>query len=118
LDPNNEPANEAVLATVCAVFPQVLELRSPSSAGLVSSACLVAANVPLDPEVALALAESQAMPPKDYRTLKAVRLVTREMLKNPRPVSDDHTIFSIVFASSQLRYRSQFNQLPPNLLVN
>ncbi len=117
-DPHNEPADDAVLATVCAVFPQVLELRSPSSEGLVSNACMVAANVPLDPEVALSLAASGPMPPKDYQTLKAVRLVTREMLKDPSPVSDDHNIFSILFSSSQLRYRSQFNQLPPNLLVN
>ena len=40
------------------------------------------------------------------------------MLKDVRPVTDDHNIFSILFAGSQLRYRSQFNQLPPNLLVN
>jgi spermidine synthase len=117
-DPNNELANRTILATVAAVFPQVLELRSPSSAGLVSSACMVAAEVPLSPEVALSLAERDSMPPKDYQTLKAVRLVDRERLKNVRPVSDDHNIFSLLFASSQLRFRSQFNQLPPNLLVN
>jgi spermidine synthase len=117
-DPANEPANETILATVAAAFPHVLELRSPSSAGLVSSACMVAANVPLSPEVAIALADRQSMPPKDYQTLKAARPVNREMLKNSRLVSDDHNIFSILFAGSQLRYRSQFNQLPPHLLVN
>jgi spermidine synthase len=117
-DPNNEAANETILATVGAVFPYLLELRSPSSAGLVSSACMVAANVPLSPEAAIKLADKEPMPPKDYQTLKAARLVTPAMLKNPRVVSDDHNIFSILFASSQLRYRSQFNKLPPNLLVN
>jgi len=117
-DPANEPANETILATVAAAFPHVLELRSPSSAGLVSSACMVAANLPLSPEVAIALADRQSMPPKDYQTLKAARPVNREMLKNSRLVSDDHNIFSILFAGSQLRYRSQFNQLPPHLLVN
>jgi spermidine synthase len=117
-DPANEPANETILATVAAAFPHVLELRSPSSAGLVSSACMVAANVPLSPEVAIALADRQSMPPKDYQTLKAARPVNREMLKNSRLLSDDHNIFSILFAGSQLRYRSQFNQLPPHLLVN
>ncbi len=117
-DPANEPANETILATVAAAFPHVLELRSPSSAGLVSSACMVAANVPLSPEVAIALADRQTMPAKDYQTLKAARPVNREMLKNSRLVSDDHNIFSILFAGSQLRYRSQFNQLPPHLLVN
>jgi hypothetical protein len=40
------------------------------------------------------------------------------MLKNPHPVSEAPNIFPILFASSQLRYRSQFNKLPPNLLVN
>ncbi len=48
-DPQNETANETILATVAAAFPHALELRSPSSAGLVSSACMVAANLPLDP---------------------------------------------------------------------
>ena len=117
-DPANETANETILATVSAVFPHVLELRSPPSAGLVSSACMVAADTPLSPEVAIALADRGAMPAKDYHTLKAARLVDRQRLKNTRPVSDDHNIFSILFASSQLRYRSQFNKLPPNLLVN
>ena len=117
-DPANERVNETILATVAAAFPHVLELRSPSSAGLVSSACMVAANVPLSPEVAIALADRQSMPAKDYQTLKAARPVNREMLKNSRLVSDDHNIFSILFAGSQLRYRSQFNQLPPHLLVN
>ncbi len=117
-DPNNERVNETIVATVAAAFPHVLELRSPSSAGLVSSACLVAANVPLSPEVAIALADRQSMPAKDYQTLKAARPVNRERLKNSKLVSDDHNIFSILFAGSQLRYRSQFNQLPPHLLVN
>ena len=79
---------------------------------------MVAANVPLSPEVAIALADRQSMPSKDYQTLKAARPANREMLKNARLVSDDHNIFSILFAGSQLRYRSQFNQLPPHLLVN
>ena len=117
-DPANEPANATILATVAAVFPHVLELRSPSSAGLVSSACMVAANVSLSPEVAIKMADRGSMPSKDYQTLKGARVVDRGMLKDSRPVSDDHNIFSILFASSQLRYRSQFNKLPPNLLVN
>ncbi|MFA5109903.1 MAG: fused MFS/spermidine synthase [Desulfobaccales bacterium] len=117
-DPNNETANEAILATVSAVFPHVLELRSPSSAGLVSSTCLVAANAPLSPEAAVQAADRGPMPPKDYQTLKGAKIVSREMLKDPSPVNDDHNIFSILFAGSQLRYRSQFNKLPPNLLVN
>jgi spermidine synthase len=117
-DPNIEAADDTILATVGAVFPSVLELRSPSSAGLVSSACMVAANVPLSPEVAINLADHGPMPPKDYQTLKAARLVNRDMFKDVQAVTDDHNIFSVIFAASQLRYRSQFNKLPPNLLVN
>lgn len=116
-DPANEKADATILATVAAVFPSVLELRSPPSQGLVSSACLVASSAPLDPEVALEMADKGPMPKKDYETLKAARLVNRALLQET-PVSDDHNIFSILFASSQLRYRSQFNKLPPNLLVN
>jgi spermidine synthase len=117
-DPNNEAANETILATVGAAFPYLLDLRSPSSGGLVESACMVAANEPLSPEKAIKLADQGPMPRKDYQTLKAARLITPALLKNPQVVSDDHNIFSILFASSQLRYRSQFNKLPPNLLVN
>jgi predicted membrane-bound spermidine synthase len=117
-DPINERANATIVATVAAVFPHVLELQSPSSAGLVSSACMVAADVPLSPEVAVNLADAGPMPPKDYQTLKAARVIDRQALKDIEPVSDDHNIFSILFADSQLRYRSQFNKLPPNLLVN
>jgi len=117
-DPNNDAANDTIMATVAAVFPHVLELRSPSSAGLVSSACLLAADFPLSPEVAINLADAGPMPPKDYQTLKAARLVDRTRLRDIRPVTDNHNIFSILFAGSQLRYRQQFNQLPPNLLVN
>jgi predicted membrane-bound spermidine synthase len=117
-DPVNDTANEAILATVSATFPYVLELRSPSSAGLVSSACMVAANEPVSAEVAINLADRSTMPPKDYQTLMGARLVDRSRLKKLRPITDDHNIFSLLFAGSQLRYRSQFNQLPPNLLVN
>ena len=117
-DPKNDAANDTIMATVAAVFPYALELRSPSSAGLVSSACLVAANTPLEPEVAINLADGGPMPPKDYQTLKAARIVDRTRLNDIQPVTDDHNIFSILFAGSQLRYRKQFNQLPPNLLVN
>ena len=49
-DPNDEMVNDTIMATVAAAFPQVMELRSPFSAGLVSSACLLAADTPLDPK--------------------------------------------------------------------
>ena len=117
-DPNNETADDAILATVSAVFPYVLELRSPPSTGLVSSACMVASGDPLSPEVAKNLADRNTMPPKDYQTLLNARLIDRTQLKDPRPITDDHNIFSLLFAGSQLRYRSQFNKLPPNLLIN
>jgi len=117
-DPNNEAVNETILATAAAAFPYLLELRSPSSAGLVSSACMLASDAPLNPEVAINLADRGPMPPKDFQTLKAARAVDRGRLKDIRPVSDDHNIFSILSAGSQLRYRQQFNKLPPNLLVN
>jgi hypothetical protein len=79
---------------------------------------MVAANEPLSTEVAINLADRRTMPPKDYETLMGARLMDRTLLKKLRPITDDHNIFSLLFAGSQLRYRSQFNQLPPNLLVN
>jgi len=64
------------------------------------------------------MADRNAMPPKDYQTLKGARIVDRERRKDFRPISDDRNIFVILFAASRLRYRSQSNQLPPNILVN
>ena len=118
-DPADEAVNETILATVAAAFPFVLEFRSPSSAGLVSSACMLASSAPLSPETAYQLAARGGdLPTKDYQTLQAVRPVSREVLSHRAPVSDDHNIFSILAAASQLRYRTQFNKLPPHLLVN
>ncbi len=79
---------------------------------------MLAAEAPLSPQVAINLANPNSMPPKDFQTLKGARTVTGEMVKDVAVVSDDHNIFSVLFAKSQLRYRSQFNKLPPNLLVN
>ena len=72
-DPANEIANDTIVATVRAVFPHVLELRSPSSAGLVSSACMVAADTPFPPRWLLPWPTSRHAG-QDYHTLKAARL--------------------------------------------
>jgi spermidine synthase len=118
VDLANERANETILATVGAVFPHVLECRTPP-AGLICNAFIVAADIPLSPEAAIKMADSQSISGEDYQTLKSARIVTPAMLKNVRAVSDDHNIFSILLAGSYLRFRRGFNkETPPNLLVN
>jgi hypothetical protein len=61
---------------------------------------------------------SSGAPGRNYGADQAFSLQYNAPELSQGPGSDDHNIFSILFASSQLRYRSQFNQLPPNLLVN
>jgi predicted membrane-bound spermidine synthase len=119
-DPVEEPPNDRLLATIAAAFPHILEFRAPSSAGLVRTVNLIAANTALSPQVALEAAQQpyRGLTDKDFQTLKSVRQINRQMLAQILPVSDDHNIFSVLLAGSQLRYRSQFNKLPFHLLVN
>jgi spermidine synthase len=119
-DPANEPPNRTLLATVAAAFPHVLELRSADIKDLVGNLYLVTADRPLDPEAARELADREAdsLAPDDYQTLKSARKLEARDLNNATPVSDDHNIFSVLFAGSQLRYRSRFNRLLFHLLVN
>jgi spermidine synthase len=116
-DPANPIANHTILATVCAVFPHVLVLN-PSSGDVATRGLILAAHTPLSPEVAIKLADRNSMSALDYQTLTAARVVNPMMLKNVKAVSDDHNIFSVLLAGSQLRYRSLLNKFPPDLLVN
>jgi len=118
-DPSGEEVNRRFLATLGAAFPQLLECRAPSSSGRVQNAHILAATHPLDPAVAHREAgQSGSGADKEYQVLTSARLVDRQELAGAEPVSDQHNIFSLLMAGSQLRYRSQFNQLPWNLLVN
>ncbi len=118
-DPVREEVNRQFLATLGSAFPEVVELRAPSSSGRVQNAHIVAAASPLDPGAAhRAAAPAGSQPVKDNHTLLSARRVSRQELEGVEPVSDQHNIFSLLMAASQIRYRSQFNQLPWHLLVN
>lgn len=118
-DPENEGANQRLLATLVRAYPHLLEFRTPSGEDPVDNAYILAAGYPLSADPALAAARrTPGIPEKPRRILLTARPLDRESLSGIPPVSDSHNIFSLLLAGSQLRYRSQFNRLPWHLLVN
>ena len=117
-DQDDDYPNKRLLATIAAVFPQILELRAPSATGKFLNAYLVAKLGDLSP--ALAHREAAKLPPEtdDALTLNAARLVRREDLASLAPVTDEHNIFPYLLARSHLRTRSVLSKLPPHLLIN
>jgi spermidine synthase len=117
-DQDDDYPNKRLLATIAAVFPQILELRAPSATGKFLNAYLVAKLGDLSP--ALAHREAAKLPPEtdDALTLIAARLVRREDLAGLAPVTDEHNIFPYLLARSHLHTRSVLSKLPPHLLIN
>ncbi len=117
-DPLNEAAYQRLLATLAGAFANLLESR-PSSVDPVENAYILAAGHPLTAEPAIRTArQNPNLPEKQHKTLMAARPVNRQALSGIDPVRDNHNIFSLLLADSQMRARRQFNQLPWHLLVN
>jgi len=118
-DPENEAANQRLLATVAGAYPHLLEFRTPTGDDPVDNAYILAAGYPLPAEPALAAARKEpGLSEKNRNILLTARPLNRESLSGIAPVSDRHNIFSLLLAGSQMRYRNQFNRLPWHLLVN
>ena len=118
-DPVDDYPNQRLLATITAVFPQILEFRAPSRTGKFLNAYVVAKLGTLSPE--LAHQEANQLPPEadDERdTLASARLVPREALAHLEPVTDEHNIFPYLLARSHVRTRSVLSKLPLHLLIN
>ena len=117
-DPLNDAAYQRLLATLAGAFTNLLESR-PSSVDPVENAYILAAGHPLTAEPAIwAARQLPHLPKKQYKTLMAARPINRQLLSGIDPVRDNHNIFSLLMADSQIRARRQFNQLPWHLLVN
>jgi spermidine synthase len=114
---DNQP-NDCLLATITAVFPQILEFRAPSQTGNFLNAYVVAKIGDLSPELAHQEANKMPSEDEDALTLASARIVRRESLAHLEPVTDDHNIFPHLLARSHLRIRSSLNVLPFYLLIN
>ena len=118
-DPVDDYPNQRLLATITAVFPQILEFRAPSRTGKFLNAYVVAKLGALSPELAHQAANQLPPDADDERdTLTSARLVSRESLAHLAPVTDEHNIFPYLLARSHVRTRSVLSKLPLHLLIN
>ncbi len=117
-DSVDDRPNQHMLATITAVFPQILEFRAPSQSGKFLNAYVVARLGELSPELAHRAASQMPPAADDAATLASARLVRRQDLAGLAPVSDEHNIFPFLLARSHLRTRSSFSRLPLHLLIN
>ena len=115
LDERNEEPNRRLLATVAAAFPRVVEFRSPvGNAFVVATTGRVAAEIAVDTDKVPAHLRDLVA-----RTLSSGRLISRQDLAGVRPITDEHNVFSVIFADAQMRQRRLLVQLfPPHVLVN
>jgi spermidine synthase len=110
--------NQRLLATITAVFPQILEFRAPSRTGKFLNAYVVARLGTLSPELAHQEAHKLSPEHDDASVLASARLVHREDLAHLEAVTDEHNIFPYLLARSHVRTRSILSRLPLHLLIN
>jgi hypothetical protein len=114
-DGSDERPNRRLLATVAAAFPFVFEFRSPHGNAYIAAS--TSGELPVPPRM---LAE----PPPHLvaginQTLASGRRYTRDMLRQHAPVSDEHNVFSVLFAPMVMVQRqSAARFLPAHVLVN
>ncbi len=115
LDERNDEPNRRLLATVAAAFPRVVEFRSPEgNAFVVATTGRVAAEIGPDTDKVPAHLRDLVA-----RTLSSGRLISRRDLVGVRPITDEHNVFSVIFADAQMRLRRLLvRQFPPHVLVN
>jgi hypothetical protein len=114
-DGNDEGPNRRLLATVATAFPYVFEFRTPYGNAYITASS--------SGELPAALRALPTTPPHlvaDINTtLASGRRYTRDTLGQYAPVSDDHNVFSVLFAPMEMVYRrSTARLLPSHLLVN
>lgn len=114
-DTDNVP-NQRLLATIRAAFPNVFVF------GDVRENIFLAATQKLRPR-AFPNGVINSMPPPFQNPVRALLRSGRRMnvneIANIEPVSDEHNIFSVLFAPSNMRERKVMaGRLPPRVLVN
>jgi hypothetical protein len=114
-DGSNEEPNRRLLATVATAFPYVFEFRSPHG-----NAYITASSTSELPVALRALPGTfPHLVAGINTTLASGRRYTRDMLRQHAPVSDEHNVFSVLFAPMEMAYRrSAARLLPAHLLVN
>lgn len=115
LDRWNEQPTRRLLATVAFAFDRVFEFRSPGG-----NAFIVATNGNSPERIAL---DNDDVPASVLaaieRTLLSGRSVGQQDLIGYRAVTDDHNVFSVLYANSEIALRrSLARYLPPHVLIN
>ena len=115
--------NRRLLATAVAAFPSVFEFRSGAADGGTSgyNAFVVGASAArTESELRFDLDDVPGPLMADVRrTLSSGRLVPPLLLGGADPVTDDHNMFSLLNARTQLDLRRAWvGKLPPHILVN
>lgn len=124
LDSLDETPHRRILATVAAVFKQVLNFQTPLVAGTpIKNTYIAATNGMFPSKININGDDLPAMLPdllnSLQKTLSAGELVTSELLAGFEPVTDDHNIFTVLLANSRMRFRSYFVEaMSPKILVN
>ena len=115
LDERDEEPNRRLFATVAAVFPRIVEYRSPgTNAFVVATTGSIVKEISLDTDkIPAHLRDIVAT------TLISGHLVGRHDLIGVSPVTDDQNVFSVIFADVQMHMRRRLVKLfPPAVLVN
>jgi len=113
-DKNDEP-NRRLLATIASSFPKIyLSGISGSNAFIVGSAAAAPKKIVVE---AIGLPKNLAAA-VEFSVSKSQR-IPRNIYRNSKPVSDDHNIFSVLFANANMAERKYLaGLLPPHMLVN
>ena len=115
LDRRNEQPNRRLLATVASAFDRVFEFRSPGG-----NAFIVATNGNSPEKIALDSADVPAsLLVTINQTLLSGRSVRQQDLIGYQAVTDDHNVFSVLYADTEIALRrSLVRYLPPHVLIN
>lgn len=123
IDRRNDNAHRRLLATINGAFAHVRDFLPPvpdEQTARTRNGYVVASNAPIpaDPKVRLNFVPS-FMFTGIARALGSGREVTADVLGNARPVTDNHNVFSILYAATRMADRGKpLRQWSPHVLVN
>lgn len=115
LDRRNEQPMRHLLATVASAFDRVFEFRSPGG-----NAFIVATNGNSPEKIALDSADVPAsLLAAIEQTLLSGRSVRQQDLIGYQAITDDHNVFSVLYADTEIALRRSLARfLPPHILIN
>lgn len=115
LDPENDEPNKRLLATIASAFSNIYVSGIPGqNVFLVGTSVAAPATI----EVERAGLPKEIAQQVEYSATNGQQII-RETLRFTPPISDNHNVFSLLFAEANMKERQFLAQyLPPNVLVN